>query len=615
MFKVRFGRLGVRSLVLLLGLAMLIFGLAVAQDGGGPPQRMTAREEVEECMGCHDPEVEAGPPVKLATFEHSQHRDLRCTSCHVSITETPHTEEMVAAKAACGDCHEGEASQFAASVHARPDKVAGDHPTCSTCHASGDPHAVKPYSEWTRQERAAVCATCHSDKERMARYDVDPEAVASYEASFHGRALLRFASAETAYCADCHTSHDVKDHGDPAAATSTENLARTCAKCHPGAGQNFAISGASHMNLSIEREPILRGVLWFFKILVTGMSVFLLGGVLLDVRRAAFGKTPPRAGRAIGILVSLGFLSIIGAIIQATFQLPGVLYTISVAAALLGTSMFIHYRKESRKPKDPLLVIDRFHRSLRIQHMVLTVSFVVLVATGMPLRNAESDFLRNFYFLIGGLDVARFLHRVAGVALIGVFLFHLAELLVKWKREGFAIRSLTMLPSKQDVRDFVAESKNYLGLTDDRPRYGRFHFREKLDYFAEYWGIPLMAITGLILWYPVAFGNLLPPMTIPIAFIAHSYEAVLAFLAILTWHMYNSFFNPDHFMSAPPWKIGYMKAEDLAHKHPEEYESRMGRSAAAPEPEPESEPEPADSAQQPPEPDDVDEQAEPKDKE
>ncbi|MBS1704994.1 MAG: cytochrome b/b6 domain-containing protein [Armatimonadetes bacterium] len=569
----------------------LFYGIAKAQSVTEPPvehAQLTApdketQEQIDECMGCHAPEAESGPPVKVEHLLKSPHASLGCRTCHSGITEVPHTEEMVKELPKCADCHPDEEEKYLASVHNRPDKVKGDHPRCVTCHGGGDPHSVKLYATWTRQDKVEVCSKCHADKVRMGRYGPKVEAVSSYDNSFHGRALLKYGSQKTAICVDCHGTHGVLQPSDPNSSTSTGRVSETCGKCHPGAGTNFAISGSNHMDLTIHEQPILSGVLLFFKLLVGGMATFLMMGVVLDLKRSLFGKHPPKSGRLIGTIVSFGFMSLVVAIAQAAFGWPGGKYSTILGISLLVVSVIIHKvqsRKLGPKPKE---VYDRYHRSIRIQHMVLVIAFTLLILTGMPVRNPETDSLRRIYLALGGLEVGRAVHHAAGVALIGVFLFHVGELLWKWKSHGFKFSSWSMLPNKQDVLDFFEESKSYVLGKEPEVSYGRFHFREKLDYFAEYWGVPLMVITGLILWFPVFFGNFLPPIAIPIAFIAHSYEAVLAFIAILTWHLYNSYFNPNHFALANPWSIGLMSHENMEHKHPLELEQALSQGPASPE--------------------------------
>lgn len=538
----------------------------------------------------------------------SPHAALGCTTCHSSITETPHTSEMVETPPACADCHPAESEAFDSSVHAKRDKEKGDHPGCITCHGGGDPHSVKLYSTWTRKDKVAVCTTCHQDLEKMEKYGPNVGAVTSYNDSFHGRALLKFGSQETAICVDCHGSHAVLKSSNPASTTHESKVTETCAKCHPGATKAFSTSGSSHMNLTIERDPILTGVLIFFKGLVGIMSTLLVMGVLLDLRRSIFGKEPPRCGRLVGVLVSLGFLSLVVAIVQATFGIEGGKISALVGGGLLLLSVIVHKTNEKRLGIKKERFHDRFGNSLRIQHLLLVISFTVLIVTGIPIRNPEIETFRQIYVSIGGLEVGRYAHRVAGLLLIGVFLYHVSELAWRWGKAGFKFSSWTMLPRKQDILDVIADVRLHMGHKVDPPQFGRFHYKGKMDYFAEYWGVPLMGITGLMLWFPAWFGSFLPPIAVPIAFIAHSYEAVLAFIAILTWHLYNSYFNPNHFASSTPWSIGIMTKEDMEHAHPGELKEILAQKVeygdpeegflAEPEKEPEAEKkdEPKDSA-------------------
>lgn len=565
----------------------LFFGLAKAQSVEDSPvvhAQLTTpdaetQSEIDECMGCHSAEAESGPVVDQSHLAKSPHASLGCKSCHASITEAPHTEAMLKEKPKCADCHPDESEGFQKSVHARKDEVKGDHPVCATCHGGGDPHSVKLYATWTREDKVSVCRDCHADKTKMARYGPNVNAVSSYEESFHGRALLKYGSQTTAICSDCHGTHAVLMPANPDSSTATNHVASTCAKCHPGAGPNFSVSGANHMNLTIDRDLGLTAVLMFFKLLVTGMATFLMLGVLLDLRRAIVSKDPPRAGRFISVMVALGFMGLVIAIVLATFAIPGGGLTAIIGTSLLLLSVLIYKIINPRRGPKPTKIYDRFNRSTRVQHMLLMISIVLLVITGMPIRNPQMEFLRQIYLKLGGLEVGRQIHRAAGALLIAVFVYHVLELLWKWKKAGFTWTSWTMLPNKKDISDFISETKSYLGQGTRKPKYGRFHFRGKLDYFAEYWGIPLMGITGLMLWFPVAFGNVLPPAAVPVAFIAHSYEAVLAFVAILTWHMYNSYFNPDHFASTTPWSIGKLSYEDMEHVHPLELEEVLKKEA------------------------------------
>ena len=63
--------------------------------------------------------------------------------------------------------------------------------------------------------------------------------------------------------------------------------------------------------------------------------------------------------------------------------------------------------------------------------------------------------------------------------------------------------------NKNDGREFVASIKWFFG-KGERPDYGRFTYWEKFDYFAVFWGMFIIGSTGLFLWFPEFFTNVLP---------------------------------------------------------------------------------------------------------
>ncbi len=560
-------------------LTPVVRGQEGAPDAG-EPAAVALSEESEACMACHSGDMEEAPTVNLAAHLKSPHAEQDCQSCHAEYTaDYPHTAAMKISRVDCATCHDTEA--FDTSVHARPDKLSGDHPTCASCHVGGtDPHAIKFVSTerspeaWTRAEKTEACAECHSDTERMKRYGVDPDAVPSYHESFHGKALLRFEMDHSAGCVDCHKAHDVLSPSNPLAPTNPANLEATCSSCHTGAKMNFAMSGANHLRLKVKQSPILQIEHFFFHWLTLGTILFLLGGVALDLRRKVFAAhSVPHSGRIPGLLISLSFLAVVLALALAYIdQAVAATWTVGVAIGLMAMA-FIAYAVGPKRPRVRAeKVYQRITVAQRVQHIMLAVSFTLLVLTGMPMRFASIEWVNNIYVLFGGLGGARIVHRVAAVVMIITWIWHTLYLLYRWKKAGWSLDSWTMLPNRKDIADFIQLSKYYLGLTHEEPRFDRFQFREKFDYFAVYWGMPVMVFSGLVLWFPVYFGNRLPEIGFAVAFIAHSDEAILAFLAIVTWHMYNVHFNPDAFPMSPTWYTGTKTQEEMEREHPLELE-------------------------------------------
>ena len=118
-----------------------------------------------------------------------------------------------------------------------------------------------------------------------------------------------------------------------------------------------------------------------------------------------------------------------------------------------------------------------------------------------------------------------------------------------------------MLPDWKDVTDFRDAMMYYLGRSEQRPQFRRFTYAEKAEYWALVWGMFVMASTGLMAWFKVgvasrsAAGGWTLPLTI------HWYEAILATLAIIVWHIYSVIFDPDAYPMNWAWYDGKMSIE------------------------------------------------------
>lgn len=576
------GRPGAWALVAAAPLAALLGATALGQS-----ESPSAGETLTDakCLECHESEMGAHRAVNAKAIAAGPHKDNGCTGCHTAITAAPHTEPMKASKVDCGMCHPDQQTAYAASVHGRADKTAGDHPTCITCHAGagGDPHSVTR-TKGDRVHATETCSRCHSDAARMARYGVDTDAVPSYRESFHGKALLRFGNKKVAGCVDCHGNHAVQGHADAGSPTHRDVAAATCGKagCHVGAKVNFAMSGANHLRLKVKKTPGLHYEELFFKWLTIGTVLFLMGGIALDLRLKVFGKTPPRSGRPVAALISASFLALATSLAMAFLGSDRAGLVAAVALGVMALAFVVHSAHSRRRPKPAgERTFLRLTVAQRTQHICLALSFTALVLTGLPLRFAETPWLNQLYALLGGMAVARVIHRVAAVVMMITWVWHTAYLVYRWKKAGFKLSSWTMFPTWKDLSDFVQVTMFYLGLWKEAPKYGRFQFKEKFDYFAVYWGMPIMVFSGLVLWFPIYYGNLLPEAGVSAAYIAHSDEAILAFLAILTWHLYNAHFNPDSFPMAKTFYNGIKTESEMQHEHPLELAHIEARAATA----------------------------------
>jgi formate dehydrogenase gamma subunit len=222
---------------------------------------------------------------------------------------------------------------------------------------------------------------------------------------------------------------------------------------------------------------------------------------------------------------------------------------------------------------------DRFTVAQRVEHFILILSFTTLVITGLPQKFVGNSFAEWMIAVMGGIETVRIIHRIAAVVIVLQSVYHVIVLGYKvWVRRS----EMTMLPGLKDVTDALDVVRYNLGLSKEHPKMPRYNFGEKVEYWAMVWGTVIMAITGFMLWNPIATARFLPGQVIPAAKAAHGGEAILAALAIVIWHFYNvhiKLFNRSMFS-------GKMSRDHMEEEHGQELEQRIaGKARPAADPE------------------------------
>ncbi len=214
--------------------------------------------------------------------------------------------------------------------------------------------------------------------------------------------------------------------------------------------------------------------------------------------------------------------------------------------------------------------ITRFDIHQRVQHFFLMVSFVFLVLTGMPQKFADNAVSKWWIGVLGGVESARLIHRGAAWVMIAVCSYHVVYLLysIIVLKKSFS----AMYPGRRDFILFFQEIGYFVGVRKSKPRYDRYNWREKFDYFAMFWGIPVMALTGLVMMFPVVVTKLLPGWLIPVSLIAHSDESMLALTWIVIIHIFFNHFTPGVFPMNKSIFSGKLSTERYMSDHPTEYE-------------------------------------------
>lgn len=178
----------------------------------------------------------------------------------------------------------------------------------------------------------------------------------------------------------------------------------------------------------------------------------------------------------------------------------------------------------------------RFTLSQILEHWVLAVSFTGLAVTGLPQKFVGNDWAEALIGLMGGIEQVRMIHHVSAIIMVLAAIYHV--IVVAYKIFVLRVR-WTMFPRLDDALDAVDAIRYNIGLTKEHPRFDRFNFAEKAEYWALVWGTIIMGLTGFIMWNPITAARLMPGDLIPASKAAHGAEAILAVLAIFVWHFYN----------------------------------------------------------------------------
>jgi cytochrome b subunit of formate dehydrogenase len=434
-----------------------------------------------------------------------------CTDCHgVHEIRRANDDKSSIFKfnvpATCAKCHESVQKEFMQSIHGQAiARGNGQAPVCTDCHGI---HTIKshldPNSPVSASNLALVtCARCHEGVRLSGEFGFDGRRTTTYLASYHGMAS-KLGSQVVANCASCHGVHNILPSSDPRSTINRANLVKTCGQCHPGVTEKF-VAAKVHVDAPLSADTGSIAVRWIRKLYLS-MILVVIGGMVLH-------------------------------------------------------NLIIWRRKAILRRQQEHRLVTRMSRNQRYQHVFLFTSFIVLVLTGFALKFPESWFAG---FLGMGERARGIIHRAAGVMLIATSLYHLGYIVVT--RNGRRLLS-DFLPVPKDATDVVGTMLYYLGLKKEKPEFARFNYAEKAEYWALVWGMFVMAGTGIMLWAKVFFGDLLPRWWLDIATAIHFYEAVLATLAIVVWHFYQVFLDPDVYPMNWAWWDGKMSFEHYREEH------------------------------------------------
>jgi len=473
------------------------------------------------CKSCH-------ATVRLG--ENNPHKGtVACFSCHSSHRVLPPDDPAsslapTSQPQVCGSCHDSIAARWVDDIHGstlmgtrlparNPHWTNADTPpTCTSCHGGHDMGSAS--------SAAAVeqCSACHE------------HAAETFAGSYHGQAS-RLGSTVVATCAQCHGAHTIEPASNPTSSVSQERRLATCRQCHKEATASFARfqphadhADRQHYALTYWSYHLMLGLL---------ISVFLVFGMHtgLWLIRLALNKLkePPTPSSA---------------------HEP-----VAMDAAQRGSGPFIW----------------RFETFHRLTHALVIVSFFTLALTGLPLRFSCTIWAGPLMKLWGGVRMAGLFHRIAAGITFVYFGGHLIYLIRKVLQAPDPRKLFwgpdSLVPQPRDVVDFWKQFKWYFG-RGPRPRFGRWSYMEKFDYFAVFWGVAIIGGSGLLLWFPEFFARFVPGWLFNVATIIHGDEALLAVGFIFTIHFFHVHLRPEKFPIDAVMFTGRATLEYMKEEHP-----------------------------------------------
>jgi len=446
-----------------------------------------------------------------------------CNDCHSSggtahkILSPGHPDSSInhfEIPRTCGKCHQGVENDFWEGIHGKlVARGETDSPVCTSCH--GEHGIISPKDPRSPVSRSRVaeqtCSPCHESAVLNEKYGLPTGRLTTFIDSYHG---LKSKAGDTrvANCASCHGVHRILPSKDPTSTVHPDNLQQTCGECHPSISAKMAA------------------------IPIHGVRGEGLQTTAADIVEKIY---------IVAICIIIG-LMVLHWLID------------------LGRHLLNLFR---RRPQ-----VRRMRLNEVWQHTFLMISFIVLVVSGFALRFHEGWMARFFFGWEGGFELRGLVHRAAALLFLGAVVWHILYVFLSKRGRGFV---KDMLPLRSDFTGFVDRILYNLGRRNDHPHFGRFSYVEKAEYWALVWGTAVMIATGFLLWFDNWFIQFLPKGLLDVALVIHYWEAWLATLAILVWHLYSTVFSPSVYPMNPSWITGTMPSEMYREEHPAHLEKAI----------------------------------------
>ena len=193
--------------------------------------------------------------------------------------------------------------------------------------------------------------------------------------------------------------------------------------------------------------------------------------------------------------------------------------------------------------------IRRFSPLQRLFHLLLIVSFLTQGSTGLARLYIETPWGKRLAWVFGGYEACRTVHVYIGIFMLCLFAVNALYLLSKinWRKFPSTLFGPdSIIPQPKDIKDFFQHVGWFLGRAE-APKFDRWGYWEKFDYWAVFWGIPILGITGLLMAYPLIASRFMPGWILNVTLWVHRIEAILAMGHVFIIHFFIAHLRPHSF--------------------------------------------------------------------
>jgi cytochrome b subunit of formate dehydrogenase len=212
--------------------------------------------------------------------------------------------------------------------------------------------------------------------------------------------------------------------------------------------------------------------------------------------------------------------------------------------------------------------VTRFSRLERLEHLGAMLTFILLVATGLPQTAPDNGVALWLIQLFGGVAPTRLVHRTTGFIFVALLVLHIARGVIGIART----RTLpAIIPRRHDFFDALAMARHILQGTP-RPKAGKFDGTEKFEYWGLFFGGIIMSVTGVVLVFPELVTEVFPGIVVAALRVVHGLEATFAVLVVLLWHSYGVLLRPEIFPLDTSMFTGKISLDRLREEHELEFD-------------------------------------------